>query len=264
MSYREYVRHQLIGTPLDRPARFLRELVTRARLVRHPEISDACLEDRFLHQIIHDRVRPNSNCIDVGAHLGAVTQMFTELAPQGKHICVEPTPHKAKWLTKRYPQVRVFEGAVSDHVGTITFYHQPKNSGYSGLGKHETDVSTLEGIQEMQVACSTLDAIAGEDLKVDLIKIDVEGAELLVLRGARKLVARSRPTIIFECTKSGTQALGTSASDLYTLLTRDFAMKIYTPRGFIEQHPPLTQDQMLQAMEYPFQAFSFVAVPSEG
>jgi FkbM family methyltransferase len=263
MSYREYVRHRLIGTPLDRPARLVRDMFTRRILIRHPEISDALLEDRLLHKIIHAKVRAESNCIDVGGHLGAVTQLFVELAPKGNHTCVEPTPHKAGWLRKKYPQVQLFQGAVSDHTGTISFFHQPKNSGYSGLGKQVTDENSLEGVEELRVPCSTVDAIVGDALKIDFIKIDVEGAELLVLRGASKVIARGRPTIIFECTKPGTDSLGISPADVYALLTRDYAMRIFTPRGFLEGKPPISQEEFLAAMHFPFKAFSFVATPAE-
>jgi hypothetical protein len=118
---REYIRHRLIGTPLDPIASSLRHALTKWQNRATPEIHDALFEDDFLKAIVRREVRDGTNCVDVGGHLGAMTALFLELSPSGRHICVEPTPYKARWLRKRYPSVEVVEAALAETRGGQDF-----------------------------------------------------------------------------------------------------------------------------------------------
>jgi FkbM family methyltransferase len=258
---REYLRHRLIGTPLEWPVVKLREGLTRWRLRNNPVGRDAIFEDRFLHEIIRRQVKPGMNCVDVGAHLGAVTNLFCRLSPGGKHTCVEPTPYKARWLRTRYANVDVIEAAISDQPGFVTFYHQKNNSGYSGLGKHDAGINDTQEVEELRVRCDTLDVAIPADRKIGFVKIDVEGAELMVLRGATRILNVDRPTIIFECTKSGVATFGIDPTVILTMLN-DAGYQVSTPRGFLTEAKPLSAEGLCRAMEFPFEAFSFIAAPS--
>jgi FkbM family methyltransferase len=89
----------------------------------------------------------------------------------------------------RFDSVRVFECAVSDREALVGYGMDDSN----GRISHEQVATSA-----LQVRAVTLDrALAGER-KVDVIKIDVEGAEARVLRGAAELVQRDRPAIVSE------------------------------------------------------------------
>jgi hypothetical protein len=82
----------------------------------------------------------------------------------------------------------------------------------------------------MDVACETLDDVVPVDRAVGLIKMDVEGAELRVLRGGARVLKAHHPLIIFEATKSGLTSNHISATDLYETL-KSLGYSIRTPRG---------------------------------
>lgn len=257
---REYARHRLIGTPLDGVALAARRAITKWRNRATPVIRDAVFEDDFLKRIVRERVTDGTNCVDIGAHLGAMTSLFLKCSPSGKHACVEPTPYKAAWLRKRYPQVDVIEAALAETPGEASFFHQANNSGYSGLSKHEAGVNDVSNTTVMTVQCDTVDRVIPADRHIGFVKIDVEGAELRVFRGAERVLTRDRPTIIFEATESGLKSSGIAPTALFEhLSTRRY--EIRTPRGYLEHAAPLDEAGFLRAMTYPFAAFSFVASP---
>ena len=77
---------------------------------------------------------------------------------------------------------------------------------YSGLNKRRYDTSTPD-IEEIKVKLGVLDEIIPKDVVIDFIKIDVEGGEFGVLKGAQHLLKKHKPVIVFEC--------GMGASDYY-------------------------------------------------
>jgi hypothetical protein len=68
------------------------------------------------------------------------------------------------------------------------------------------------------VPAVTLDALRDELARVDFIKIDAQGAEGRILAGARALLARDRPVVLFELWPGGMAAAGSSPSELFSLL----------------------------------------------
>lgn len=262
MRLRELVRHKLIGSPLEFPALLVRRSRLLVKGLRHPEIRDALREDDFLHEIVRRSVKPGCVCIDVGAHLGATADLFHRLAPGVSHIVIEATKYKADWLRKKYPHARVVEAACSDQHGEVTFYFQPNNSGYSGMALHEAGINSTAGVQAFKVPAVTIDSLVNESDTICMIKMDIEGAELFALRGARATIARHRPLITFECTGSGTQSMHVDPRDLHAFF-RTQGYQVHTPKGFLAGEAPLDEPRMLAAMQYPFQAFSFVATSAQ-
>lgn len=256
----EHIRHAMIGTPLDPLARGVRRWHTSWKIRGTPEIHDAMFEDDLLKEVCGRCVRDGMNCVDIGAHLGAMTQELLELSPTGKHTAVEPTPYKAAWLKQKYPNVQIINAALAETSGQATFYHQRRNSGYSGLAVHVTGMNDSTHIDQISVNLRTLDEVIPEDRVIHFMKIDVEGAELRVLRGARRVLERDRPTFIFECTNTGLPANGVTADMVHQHLA-DLGYAIRTPRQFLEDGGPLNAAELDDAMQYPFRAFSFVASP---
>ena len=196
MRIYERVASTVIGTPLQWPAEQLRALAALPRRLKHPELREIYRESRLLPRVVERVVEPDMNCIDVGAHLGSVLARIVRAAPRGHHIAVEPVPYKADWLRRKFPTVDVRELALGESDARAEFFLNSRRSGFSGLRQHGSGDTT-----RLEVACARLDEIVPADRRVGFIKIDVEGGELGVFRGAQQVLSRSRPTILFECTR---------------------------------------------------------------
>jgi len=73
------------------------------RRIRHPELREIYLEQERTEQGIGGEViKPDSNCIDIGSHIGSSEFAYYDYAPQGKHIAFEPVPEKALWLRRKF------------------------------------------------------------------------------------------------------------------------------------------------------------------
>jgi FkbM family methyltransferase len=136
-------------------------------------------------------VKPGAVMFDVGAHVGYYTLLSSKLVgDQGKVVAFEAMPRNAAYLRQhvsrnRCANVEVIEGAVSKGPGTARF---ARGTG-TGTGK-------LSDGGPIEVRTMSLDDVAAErGLSPTFIKIDVEGAEELVLDGAARVLRESRPVI---------------------------------------------------------------------
>ncbi|GAA3822063.1 hypothetical protein GCM10022403_064470 [Streptomyces coacervatus] len=130
--------------------------------------------------------------VDVGGWYGPWTRRLATRAHQV--VTVEPVPHLARLLTSAAPpNVRVVQAAASDRPGTARLWLPPDDAGDRGVSSLvRRDIHA----RALYVPCVTLDELALQD--VGFIKIDVDGNELAVLRGATGLLARDRPALFIE------------------------------------------------------------------
>ncbi|MEM6612642.1 MAG: FkbM family methyltransferase [Cyanobacteria bacterium P01_C01_bin.72] len=251
----DYLKHLLIRTPLQEPARKLQDLSQLRRKVQHPEMVEIYRESARIETLLQQIIKPTSNCIDIGCHLGSMLERILKYAPAGNHVAFEPTPYKAQWLRTKFPEVKILEFALGNKPGTATFYQNTNHSGFSGLRPHKKDGDKLLAYQ---VNCELLDNLIDLEQPVDFMKVDVEGGELGVLRGATKILSSHRPTILFECTQSGLACFKYTAQEVYDFFqAQNYA--IFLPKDLLEGGAPLDFTQFEQAMQYPFQAFNFMA-----
>lgn len=133
--------------------------------------------------------------VDVGANRGEWTFNIMERAKHisGKAptcICIEPNPSMAACLRQRfanYPNVRVFNVALSDHYDEAPFYVAPGNGGTSSL------YCVPENVQETGVVTvTTFDALMPKTERFALVKIDAEGADPLILKGMKNVFSERR------------------------------------------------------------------------
>ena len=128
----------------------------------------------------------------------------------------EPLPDLATKLSAEFPHAEVVNIALSDTRGESSFVHVLSDSAWSGLKLTPEARERHLAVETIVVKTSPMDELIPEDAKVDLIKIDVEGAELQVLRGATRTIQRSRPYILFEH-GSHAAAYGTTPDMVYSL-----------------------------------------------
>ena len=166
-------------------------------------------------------VRPDAVCLDVGCHAGDLLAMMVAFAPGGRFHGFEPLPAFHARLVREFPgpAFRFHRVALSDAAGTSTFNHVTSNPAYSGLLRRRYD-RPHETEESIEVQTARLDDVLraeGVD-RVDFIKIDVEGAELRVLRGAVDTLARHRPYIVFEHGLGAADWYGTRPQQVHALL----------------------------------------------
>ena len=186
-------------------------------------------------EVMQRVLREDSNAIDVGCHAGVMLVDILKFSPAGLHFGFEPLPDLYANLQKKFKDtenVKIRNSALSDHSGVVNFQHVVSNPGYSGLKKRRYD-SPDEIVQEIVVQTERMDDVIPPDLKIDFIKIDVEGAELQVLKGAVATIKRSRPAIVFEHGLGAADYYGTMPEQIFDLLVHECGLKCYTMENWI-------------------------------
>ena len=181
-----------------------------------PSVVRAGRDDLAMRVALATTLKPDSHCIDVGAHTGTVLTEMIRLAPLGRHVAFEPLPHLAAGLRATFPGVDVREVALSDRAGRTTFTHVRSNPAYSGFRRRS--YPGAEDVEEIEVVTGALDDCLPSDLCPAVIKIDVEGAEAEVLRGAMRTMSTHRPLVLFEHGVGGADHYGTTSTEVYGLL----------------------------------------------
>ena len=156
-----------------------------------------------LRAIFRAVLPPGGVALDVGANTGWHTLLMARLAGEaGRVLAVEPNPHvriklEENLAINRTTQVEVLACALAEGAGTVQFMAPAADDAGSGDG-HVAGAGELARGDLVAVPTRALDDVAGELARLDLVKIDVEGYEWPVLRGAEATVARLRPHIVFE------------------------------------------------------------------
>jgi FkbM family methyltransferase len=138
-------------------------------------------------------LRPGMTAIDVGAHAGYYTLLFSRLVgPSGRVFAFEPHPATFALLSRnvgkrRLANVALVPAAVAEREGEAPLWESPLSVGHSLLQAKRGATGALT------VATTSLDALSRERAieRADLVKVDVEGGEAEVLQGMAELAARS-------------------------------------------------------------------------
>ncbi len=174
-------------------------------------------------RLFEAHVAPGMTVVDIGANVGFYTEVFSGLVgAAGRVYAFEPDPFCSAVLRDRVrsfpvPNVRVETLAIGDANGTATFYSSGRDRAESRT--HPFDASVPSETFEVPVV--TLDSWceANQISRVDVVKIDVEGAEVRALQGMRRLIARSAPAGMFiEFSPTQLRGAGASAETFWELL----------------------------------------------
>jgi FkbM family methyltransferase len=191
--------------------------------------------DRLTKKLASKILNKNSRCIDVGSHKGEFLDMILALAPNAKHYAFEPIPAYYRLLDKNYKdKVMVLPYALGEKTGDTNFQYVVNAPAYSGILKRKYALEN-PGISEITVPMTTLDSIIPEHEKIDLIKIDVEGGEFGVLKGAENLIKRNKPYIIFECGLGASDYYGTTPEAIFDFLSNKTGLKISLLNNTLEE-----------------------------
>jgi len=173
--------------------------------------------------LVKSLLKPGMVAVDVGAHAGYYTRLFAKLVGSGGAVyAFEPAREMFSLLernTAMYPNVNRYKMALLDKGRDVVFYESSNSVTNSLWENNPRGQSTSSN----RVRAATLDEII-QDVCPDLVKIDVEGAELEVLKGMEKILSRPKsPVLIVEYNSSCLCGRGLDP----TLLPRNLA-----DRGF--------------------------------
>jgi FkbM family methyltransferase len=193
-------------------------------------------------------VSPGTTVVDAGANYGIYTVAAARLVgPSGRVLSFEPGSQAFSVLKKnikinQFQNVRAYHVALSDKNGKARLYHSEHGQTSFSLGYPKNARVAFE-----EVTTRTLESVLEEEGagQVGLIKLDVEGAEELVLRGVEKIIVHSRPIIIMEMNAFAAEGLDLRRTGSWELLKSygyDFLSlsDAGTPRGL--DRPPAADD----------------------
>jgi FkbM family methyltransferase len=163
--------------------------------------------------------------IDVGANLGYFTTLFSDLVGvRGEVHAFEPVPSTFELLSRnirrfpRHENVSLNCLALGERDHKAVLFVPNGDHGQAALARHHDGSWTSNQIQEVNVEMIRLDRYAERLMKIDFVKCDVEGAELLVLRGGESALRRCRPKIFLEIEERWTSSFGWTGTDVVRFL----------------------------------------------
>lgn len=165
-------------------------------------------------------VGPGDTVIDVGGHIGYVSLYLAHLVGPTGHVFVfEPSPDNLRYLTvntKAVAPIEIVRKAVSDSNGHAQFFTENltgQNStlieNYAHFENTRRSARIDERYRPLDVETTTLDAFVAErGIRPDFIKVDIEGAEALAVRGMGAVLAAHHPRLMVEVTRDEEEVMG--------------------------------------------------------
>ena len=166
------------------------------------------------------RLHPDPKTIfDIGANIGEISLRFAQLFPQATIHSFEPFPETFRTLKQNvslncFPNIRLHPLGLGAQKGAVFF--EERAIGNPGMNRVTSDLQR----SSMQAAITTLDTFAEEHggPAISLIKIDVEGYEMEVLKGAEKTIKEHHPIFFIELDDDNLKEQGSNALELVKLL----------------------------------------------
>lgn len=213
----------------------VKQVIRRLLNRLHLDVTKNLAYDRLTKTILKQELTQHANCIDIGAHKGEILDLILNHAPNGIHYAFEPIPFYFDKLKLNYSEkVTVLPYALSNKSGTTTFNYVQNAPAYSGLKERKYQVEQ-PNIDKIEVELRTLDEVIPETVCIDFIKIDVEGAEFDVLRGAERILSQNKPKVLFESGLGASEYYGTTPTSFFEFFDEKdyhlFTLKSFTKKG---------------------------------
>jgi len=165
-------------------------------------------------------LKKDSVILDIGANIGWYCLNLSKYVPLGCIIAFEPIPKTFEYLKNNIKinnikNVKINDFGLSDAEGAFEFYYDPKLSGSSSLKslhesrKHEIVKCKLKRLDDLIINLTS---------RIDLIKCDVEGGELFVIKGALETLKKMKPVLFLELLRKWSAKFGYHPNDAIRLL----------------------------------------------
>lgn len=199
-------------------------------------------------RLFKEAIVPGAVVVDVGAHIGYFTRLFSSLAgSSGRIFAFEADADNFGLLksnTELCRNVVLTRAAVSSVEGSVPFYHVAGSTGC-----HTTVAEGAAGASPVNVPALTLDAFFERKHvhNVDFVKMDIEGGEWEALRGMDRLLNQEKLALVIEWKPEALQQSGRNAEALLSLLIEHgFSLAVITDSGVVRIEP----DSLARAREY--------------
>lgn len=197
------------------------------------------IHEKTTTALFKENVKSGNVVVDLGANIGYFTLLASQLVGKGgKVFCFEPEPRNFKFLSKNieinnYTQASAFQKAVSDKNGKTQLFVCDYDTGhhtinqYKGIESYSRGRETKEHAVEIETV--TLDSfLTGKTDRVDVIKMDVEGAEMLALAGMDRILKDNRNIKMFiEFFPLLIRKMGSSPEEFIRKLMEDYNFSIF-------------------------------------
>ena len=263
----------------------LRDLLAEDPVIRVPEFEGefqvdarshlfmrALLDGEYepaLARLCRELAAPDRDAVDVGANVGFFSVLLARHLRGGRVLAIEPSPAVGPRLRANLARngvagrVAVFEGAVSDRAGRVDLsgiegkeeYGTIGQPAHPGMWGDAADRGAV--VRPVPVEARTLDALVEEHgLSPGFVKLDVEGAEHLVVGGAEQTLRAHRPVVLSELNDRLLRANGSSAMDVVRAFRR-LGYRVLDP--LTPGRPEATREQL----ETPHVLEEVLCVPSD-
>jgi len=170
---------------------------------------------------IVSRLMKNRKCFyDVGANIGWYSLNIAKKYKYSQIYSFEPVSKTFGYLIKnimhnKLSNIKAFNLGFSDTAGKQSFYVYPEGSGNASM----RNLSKKNSVYEVKCKLETMDNFRKKNNHiVDFIKIDTEGSELLVLKGAQAILSEDQPIIFSEILRKWSKQFGYKANDILIFL----------------------------------------------
>ena len=176
--------------------------------------------------IIFPLIKPNTEVFDIGANIGIMAIPMLTFDKSIKVISAEASPNSLPFLNKTNASSPdknrwvVIDKAIADKAGKLNFHLASKDNGaYDSI----SDTKRASYLNVVEIEATTIDAIwqSRNQPEVSVIKCDIEGADLLALRGGNECIEKCKPAVLIEWNLLNIKPFGFTNKDLY-----DFARLI--------------------------------------
>ncbi|MCB1823773.1 MAG: FkbM family methyltransferase [Candidatus Competibacteraceae bacterium] len=179
-----------------------------------------------LLKLVKSHIKRNVDAIDVGANIGLYTVLFANLiSPTNKVLAIEPIPSVLYYLHRNIKrnnlgnQVIFFEGVSKECSGLAEIQTVIGNEEYSSMRDIAHPSAREMKFLQITVSGETIDNLVKlNSLSPGFIKIDTEGAELMVLKGALRTLETARPVIISELSDRLLAGFNSDTDEVLSLL----------------------------------------------
>jgi FkbM family methyltransferase len=227
------------------------EIDFRSRILRRILISKDYEPE--IVSIVKAYLEADKDAINVGANVGIFTILLADLINKDRKVlAVEPTPHAFGYLVNNlkrnnlYDKTILYNGVCSDSRGDFILNTIEGKEEFSSLG--ESYMNNMHGnLIQIKVEGETIDNLVDSvNLNPGIMLIDVEGAEMKVLKGAYSILKKHKPIVISELVDDFLMKQGSSSKEVI-----DFLKELgYNVKNI----------DNLQGINYPFSG-SIIAVP---
>jgi FkbM family methyltransferase len=226
---------------------------------RHFEEVGSIANDNLCRKLMTQVIVPNRTFLDIGAHIGSVIADIDRHCETVSVIAFEAMPDKAVHLRAEFPHARIEQFAVGDHAGDVSFHVDLDSSGCSSLSTRA--MPSTDEFTTITVPMKRLDDFDLPE-NVDVMKIDVEGAEQGVITGGQSFLRQQRPIIYFESGPGDIPELGFTKAALWSALD-GLDYTVHVPHRVAHADKGLTLEMFLDSHEYPRRTTNYIAIPVE-